>query len=459
MRCGYRSLWALCCAIALVPACAGRPAAQAERKRPIDFEQVITTAKEKVFPALIFVKPIRENYEEGEREREQVFGSGVIISPDGLAITNQHVIDKAIRINCVLGNKEQVPATLLGQDKETDLALIQLKFEGGPLPFAELGDSDNLTEGQFVMALGSPFGFTRSVSLGIISNTQRYIGFRTMYKYNLWLQTDAAIDPGNSGGPLVDSNGSVIGINTIGIEGAGLAFSIPANEVRKVVERLKRDGKVIRAWTGMDLQALKDFDSNTFINSEDGVLIKGVEDGSPAEQAGIRSGDILWEVNGQPVHGMYVEQIPQIRWDLAGLPVGKPASLTVRRAAETLALEITPVLKGEVEGDDFDCHRWNMTIKGITSHENPTLYFYRKKGVFIRGIRSPGNAAASGLQKHDILLKIGSEPVENVAEVRRIYGSLLADSTREKKVLVTVLRDGIEKLLVLDYRSDYDKED
>ena len=459
MRSGHRPLWALCCAIAMLPACAGRPATPAEQKRPIDFEQVITTAKEKVFPALIFVKPIRENYEEGEKEREQVFGSGVIVSPEGLAITNQHVVDKAIRINCVLGNKEQVPATLLGQDKETDLALIQLKFEGGALPFAELGDSDNLTEGQFVMALGSPFGFTRSVSLGIISNTQRYIGFRTMYKYNLWLQTDAAIDPGNSGGPLVDSNGSVIGINTIGIMGSGLAFSIPSNEVRKVVERLRRDGKVVRAWTGLDLQALKDFDSNTFIRSEDGVLIKGVEDGSPAERAGIRSGDILWEVNGQRVHGIYVEQIPQIRWDLAELPVGKPASLTVRRAAETLTLEVTPVLKGEVEGDDFDCHRWNMTIKGITSHENPTLYFYRKKGVFIRGVRAPGNAASSGLQKHDILLRIGADPVESVADVRRIYDSLLADSTREKKVLVTVLRDGIEKLLVLDYRSDYDKED
>ncbi len=158
----------------------------AGRNGPINFEEIITTAKEKVFPALVFVKPIRESYEAGEKEREQVFGSGVIISPDGLVVTNHHVVDKAIEINCVLWNKEQVPATLIGQDKETDLALIRLKWEGKePLPYAEFGDSEKLTEGQFVMALGAPFGFTRSISLGIISHTQRYIGFRTIYKYNL----------------------------------------------------------------------------------------------------------------------------------------------------------------------------------------------------------------------------------------------------------------------------------
>ena len=152
----------------------------AAEKRPVNFEKIITTAKEKVFPALVYVKPIRESYEAGEKEREQVFGSGVIISPDGLVVTNHHVVDKAIEINCVLWNKQQVPARLIGQDKETDLALIQLQWEGQEaLPCAEFGDSDRLTEGQFVMALGAPFGFTRSISLGIISHTQRYIGFRT----------------------------------------------------------------------------------------------------------------------------------------------------------------------------------------------------------------------------------------------------------------------------------------
>jgi serine protease Do len=429
-------------------------------RRPIDFEEVITTAKEEVFPALVYVKPIRETYAGGEKEREQVFGSGVIISRDGLVVTNHHVVDKAIQINCVLWNREQVPAELVGQDQETDLALIRLRYEGRDrLPTAEFADSDRLTEGQFVMALGAPFGFTRSISLGIISNTQRYIGFRTMYKYNLWLQTDASINPGNSGGPLVNTEGRIVGINTLGIRSAGMGFSVPSNEAKRIVERLERDGKVLRAWTGLELQALKDFDSNTFIEGEEGVLVKGVEAGSPAQAAGLAGGDILLKVNGEAVSGIYVEQLPYIRWSLGDLPIGEAARVTVRRGDDYVRVELTPTLKGEVEGEDFDCRRWNMTVKGITKHANPTLHYYRQTGVFIRAVRYPGNASSSGLRSNDIILRIGTESVETVDDVKRIYEELMADESREKKVLITVLRSGLESLVVLDYRKDYEKED
>ncbi|MCD6384160.1 trypsin-like peptidase domain-containing protein, partial [Candidatus Sumerlaeota bacterium] len=171
-------------------------------QKQINFEEVIETAKSKIFPALVFVKPIVEEYESGEKKKQRVFGSGVIISPDGYVVTNNHVVEKALEINCVLWNKKQVSANLIGRDKETDLALLKLdvKPEDLPLPYAEFADSSQVDEGQFVMALGAPFGFTRSISLGIISNTNRYLGFESIYKYNVWLQTDAAINPGNSGG-------------------------------------------------------------------------------------------------------------------------------------------------------------------------------------------------------------------------------------------------------------------
>ncbi len=448
----------LCLLVLALAGCA-LPFRKAEEPR-INFEEIITTAKQQVFRALVYVKPIRETYARGEKQRQQIFGSGVIISPDGLVVTNHHVVDKAIEINCVLWNKKQVPAELIGKDKETDLAVVKLSYNGEePLPQAEFADSDALTEGQFVMALGSPFGFTRSISLGILSNTRRYIGFQTMHKYNLWLQTDASINPGNSGGPLVNTDGEIVGINTLGIWAGEVGFSIPSNEVKRIVGRLKKDGKVVRAWTGLELQALKDFESNTFLDSETGVLVKGVEEGSPAQKAGVRTGDILLELNGRKVHGTYVEQLPPIRWALGDLPVGKPADLLVERAEQTLALEMTPVLKGAVEGEDFDCHRWNMTVKGITKHANPSLYFYKKKGVFIRGVRRPGNAIESGLQRHDILVTIGGEPVETVEDVERVYNNLLKDEEREKKVLITVLRNGLERPIVLDYRKDYEKED
>ncbi|HAU38114.1 MAG TPA: hypothetical protein DCX07_10420, partial [Phycisphaerales bacterium] len=159
-------------------------------------EPMIEVAKDKVYPALVFVKPIRETFEAGERQRAEVFGSGVIISADGLVVTNHHVAEKAIEVNCVLGDREQVLATVVGLDPETDLALLKLDLPPGhpPLTVACFGDSDVVEPGQPVLALGSPFGFTRSISQGIISNTKRYIGFTTQYQYNLWLQTDAAIN-------------------------------------------------------------------------------------------------------------------------------------------------------------------------------------------------------------------------------------------------------------------------
>jgi serine protease Do len=338
--------------------------------------------------------------------------------------------------------------------------VIRLEWKGKePLPAAEFADSDQLTEGQFVMALGAPFGFTRSISLGIISNTQRYIGFRTIYKYNLWLQTDASVNPGNSGGPLVDTKGRVVGINTLGAGGGEMGFSIPANEVKRIVACLCKDGKVVRAWTGIELQALSDFDSDTFIEGDEGVLIKTIEAESPAKSAGLMGGDILLSVNGAPVNGKYVEQIPGIRWMLSGLPVGQPVTATVRRAGQTLDITLTPVLKGELEGKDFDCRRWNMTVKGITQQANPTLYFYVKEGVFIRAVRYPGNAETADLRSNDILLKLDNEPVKTVDDVKRVYERLMADEKREKKVLVTVMREGLERMVVMDYRRDYEKED
>jgi serine protease Do len=219
---------------------------QKPTEAPLDFRQIILNAKTEVFPALIFVKPIVEEYSSGIKRQQEVFGSGVIISPDGYAVTNFHVIDKAVEINCVLFDKRQVTVELIGSDRDTDLALLKLPLPSDPpeYPFAPFS-REKVSEGDFVMALGSPFGFQRSISLGIVSNAHRYIGFQTEYKYNTWIQTDAAINPGNSGGPLINTKGEIVGINTLGVEGTGLGFSIPAERVQDIVTRLKRDKTAI----------------------------------------------------------------------------------------------------------------------------------------------------------------------------------------------------------------------
>jgi len=448
--------------------------------KDLDFEAIIQNAKSRVFPALVFVKPIREEFSTGEKRQQEVFGSGVIISDDGYVVTNNHVVEKAIQINCVLFDKEQYPAEIIGLDPETDLALLKMAphpakafsealsledFATTPVirfPKAQFGDSDKIVEGQFVMALGSPFGFTRSISLGIISNVNRYIGFQTHYKYNTWIQTDAAINPGNSGGPLVDSDGNIIGINTLGLTGfaEGMAFSIPSNVVLKVVEKLKKDGKVLRAWTGLNLQALKDFQTNTFTPGERGVLIQNVEPNSPAQEAEIISGDLLVEINSAPVSGgMYVEELPEIRCTLADLPVGEKARITVLRDNKEKEHTLIPLLKGKFEGEDFDCKRWNFTVKEISKFATPQLYFLRNQGIYIQGVRYPGNAYNAGLQKNDIILSIDNNTINTLKEIEEVYKEIVEDEAREKKVMIKVLRKNYPRMFVLDYRHDYSEED
>jgi serine protease Do len=430
-----------------------------------DFRQIIEHAKGRVYPAIVFVKPIREEFSGGERQKMEVFGSGAIISADGLMFTNAHVAEKATSIRVVLGDKEQYPAKLVGLDKETDLALLKIELPAGhaPLPTVEFGDSSAVKEGEFVMAMGSPFGFTRSISFGVISNTRRYIGFRGQYKYNLWLQTDAAINPGNSGGPLVDSEGRIIGINTLGAGGEGLGFAIPSNIAKQVLGTLRDKGKVPRAWLGIELQALKDFNQNTFFDGDRGVLAAGVDDPSPAKEGGLQNGDLILAVNGAPLDAVYVEDLPAVRCRLAELRAGEPAEFAVRRKGQELKLKVVPVDTGEFEGEDFDCKRWNMTVKGISRYATPQLYYFRKEGVYVQGVRWPGNAQDAGIQGGDIIISIEDEK-KNVVEItgvkqfREIYERLLADPQREKKVLLSIKRGAYVRALILDYRREYKEE-
>ena len=228
--------------------------------------------------------------------------------------------------------------------------------------------------------------------------------------------------------------------------------------MQDIIERLKRDGKVMRAYTGLLLQALKDFQSNTFIDGEHGVLIAGVEENSPAAQAGIRPGDILLTIDGKPVEGLYAEMLPAIWRRLVDLPVGRPVPMELLRGGEKVQVKVTPEQKGLSEGEDFDCRRWNMTVKEINKDRTPQLYYFREKGVFVQGVRYPGNAATSGLGRQDIILSIDKEPVQTTEDVKSVYERMLQDGKREKKAVVEVLRSGLRKWIVLDYRRDYEQE-
>ncbi|MDR3210523.1 MAG: trypsin-like peptidase domain-containing protein [Planctomycetota bacterium] len=422
-----------------------------------DFRQVIANAKAAVFPSLVFLMPVAERYDAGKLEKMQVAGSGVIISPGGEVVTNWHVVERSIDIRCLLYDGTVVKASVVGTDKDTDLALLQLELPPGKtVPAARLGDSSHLEAGEFVLAMGAPWGLSRSVSLGILSCVDRFLSDQGG-GYNLWLQTDAAINPGNSGGPLVDSGGLVVGINTLGfLMGGNLAFAIPANTVSAVVGELRRQGRVVRAWAGIYLQPLKDFERNIFYEGEKGVLVAGVDPASPAGLAGIEVGEMLLAINSQPVRGVNHEDIPRLNQELADLPIGRE-SVFLFRDLEGRQRErrLVPVEKGEVEGADLDCRRWNLTLKAINEFSTPVLAFYRRQGVYVQAVRSPGNAESAGLRSGDIVLELDRIPVPDLETVRRIYQELVEDPVRKREVLFTILRNDLKHYLVIDYTTIY----
>ena len=432
-----------------------------EDRKPLDFEGVIENAKARVFPSLVFVRPVQEDLSGGEKRRVEVFGSGILVSDDGYVVTNYHVAEKSTEIRCVLEDRRQVDATLVGLDEPTDLALLKLRLEPGEkvVP-AELGSSTAVVEGQFVMALGAPYGFERSISLGIVSNAKRHLGESAQHLYNNWIQTDDAINPGNSGGPLVDTQGRVVGINTLGIQAANsLGFSIPIDVVKRVVARLREHGKVRRSTTGLTLRPLVDFQHATVFPGDHGAIVDDVAPGSPAEAAGVLKGDRLLRAGGTPTDAKYREDLPEVRWTLCDLPAGQPTVLAIERGSQVLEVNVTPEPSDLGDDDAFDAPRWHATFQAISRERVPDLAFHRRKGVYVLGVRYPGNAADAGVVEGDIVVAVDRKPLEDLDALRKAYDETVGDGRAKKVALLEVLRDGRRLYLALSFERSPEKQD
>jgi serine protease Do len=424
-----------------------------------DFRKIVHDAKEKVFPAVVFVKCIRESNEEGKKEGYEVSGSGVLISPKGEFLTNWHVVDKAREVRCLLFDGSAYRAKVLGSDKDTDLALGVLEGveEGKAIPHATLADSDALTEGDFVMAMGAPWGLSRSVSIGIVACTRRYLVGCS--EYSLWIQTDASISPGNSGGPLVSTSGAVVGLNARGTSGGGdLGFAIPSNTIALIVEQIRRTGKAQWTWTGLRLQPLRDFERDTYFEGCNGVIVAGTDPDSPARRAGLQAQDRILRLDGKPLDAVTIEDMPAVQRALGTLPLDKPAALRVKRGTEEIDVTLVPREKGAVEGEECACPRWDFSVKAINQFDNPDLYFHRKVGVFVFGVKSPGNASNAGLARGDILLKVGTTEIKTLDDLRAARKAAVDRVAEQPKVVLSVLRNGLLRQVVLDFSRDYERE-
>jgi S1-C subfamily serine protease len=266
-------------------------------------------------------------------------GSGFIFTPDGFVLTNSHVVHGAASIDAHLADGRKVPARLVGDDPETDLAVVRI--DAPDLAWARLGDSTDLKVGQLVIAVGNPLGFAATVTAGVVSSLARSFRSTTGRLIDNVIQTDAALNPGNSGGPLVTARGEVVGVNTAIIPMAqGICFAIPSNTAKFVASRLIRDGRVKRSYIGLGGQTVplhRRIVRFHKLESETGVMATQVEPSSPAANAGVRSGDVVVEFCGQPIHG-----IDDLHRLLTEDKVGSPCPLVVIRGTDKLGLGITP---------------------------------------------------------------------------------------------------------------------
>lgn len=389
--------------------------------------------------AVVRIDVREESFDAGARRFTAGIGSGVIVSSDGLILTNAHVASpRAVELSVTLASLERVNAILVGWDHWTDLALLRIdlaevKRRGLTFTHASFADSDNLFPGQTVYAVGTPHGLTRTVTRGIISNNRRYFadnrgvkGYETGL-FNTWLQTDAAINPGNSGGPLVDEKGRVVGINSRGYLGAdNLAFAIPANIAKRVVAGLTADGAITRSYIGIVPGALLDLEGFYALKQNTGVLINSVDPGSPAARAGLRGGDIVLSINGAHVDGRFPEQLPPILNIVASLPVGSTVKLVVKRGEQTTSpLIVTEKLESR-QGEEWAFEKWGLTVRKVSRAYARENQLDDDNGLLVIGVQPGFPAAVAGLNRGDIITKINQEQIKSLDAAKTMYAAFVA---------------------------------
>ena len=423
-------------------------------------EAAVSRGFNHLLDAVVRIDVREESFETGARRFTAGIGSGVIVSADGLILTNAHVASpRAVELSVTLASLERVNATLVGWDHWTDLALLRIdlaevKRRGLTFTHAKFADSDELFPGQTVYAVGTPHGLTRTVTRGIISNNRRYFadnrgvkGYETGL-FNTWLQTDAAINPGNSGGPLVDDKGRVVGINSRGYLGAdNLAFAIPANIAQRVAADLTDDGAITRSYLGIVPAPLLDLEGFYALKQNTGLLLNSVDPGSPAARAGLRGGDIVLSINGAAVDGRFPEQLPPILNLIASMPVGSPVKLAVKRGEKTTPFDLTTEKLESRQGEEWAFEKWGLTVRKVSRAYARENQFDDDTGLLVIGVQSGFPAAVAGLDRGDIITKINQERIDTLDVAKGLHAAFVAkpaptlvEAKRDRRVSLYILK-------------------
>ncbi|HEX2951250.1 MAG TPA: PDZ domain-containing protein [Armatimonadota bacterium] len=419
----------------------------------------ISQAVAKVKPALVRIHVVSVDYGGGREVKQEGYGSGVIISPQGYVITNHHVAGNAVQISCTLTTKEEINATLVGTDPLADIAVLRLQpAQPRQFPSATFGDSAKLRVGDSVFAMGSPLSFSQSVTMGVVSNTELIIpeifGDEKMTldgedvgSVVRWIGHDAEIFPGNSGGPLVNMQGEIVGINEISI---GLSGAIPGNLARSVANQLIASGKVRRSWLGFTVQPLL-----STVPVKHGVLIADVEKDSAAQTAGFQPGDILIQLNGQPIDVHYKEELPIFNQAVMNLPIGKQVSAIVLRGTEKLTLHVTPQERQAKTSKIEEIKSWG--ICALTLHDSAGIKRKtpNKNAVVVTSIRpgGPADSAKPPLIEGDMILTINGKIINNLNEFQSVTDEALAKGGENTALTVMFMRDNESCLTVINFTS------
>ena len=443
----------LCLATALLPlavVCAGDAAA----------DQAIDPAVAAVYPSLVQVQVVAGMYQNGREQKMPGTGSGAIISPDGFVVTNHHVAGHAVVLRCRLANREEVPATLVGTDPLADIAVIKLDLSARPagappLQPARWGDSDVMKVGDTVYAMGCPLGLSQSVTRGILANKDMMVPKRMGDTFELdgeevgslvkWFGHDANIQPGNSGGPLVNAKGEIVGVNEIGMGSMGGA--IPSAVARAVADEIIKTGSMRRAFFGIALQPLLHEPGKAL--PKQGVLVAGVIAGTPAEQAGLKPGDVVLSVDGEPTLVRFDEEMPAFNKVLAAKDAGKKAEFRVVRDGKEQTVVVTPMLRDEAMSRQRAYKEWGFTARRITVMDAKQKQRLTCDGVILGSVTpgGPADKAVPPLQGGDIIVGLGGKPVKTQADFEKYSNEFVG--TKESVPVVVEFERGNDRYLTL----------